>query len=146
MKHENLHLSMAIFEKRIQLRDFAGSLISELSTSVQNCRYVFIFLKMKKIVRIFMEFFFCNFRPISAYAPVFVDQYQYVSSSGPSHASIAPGSSPTTGPDHYNNVMGLTGSGCASDINSPVTGNHNLYSATQYLNSSHLALGKFNMN
>lgn len=58
MKHENLHLSMAIFEKRIQLRDFAGSLISELSTSVQNCRYVFIFLKMKKIVLIFMEFFF----------------------------------------------------------------------------------------
>lgn len=39
MKFENLHLSMAILEKRLQLRDFSGSLVNELSATIPNYRY-----------------------------------------------------------------------------------------------------------
>lgn len=38
MKHEKLYLSMAIFEKRVQLRDFNGAIVSELGGSLPNNR------------------------------------------------------------------------------------------------------------
>ena len=39
-KREQLHLSIEIFEKRYQLRDFSGALLSELSSSLKSFRYV----------------------------------------------------------------------------------------------------------
>lgn len=38
-KREQLHLSIEIFEKRVQLKDFSGALLSELSATLKNARY-----------------------------------------------------------------------------------------------------------
>ena len=39
-KREQLHLSIEIFEKRVNLRDFNGAILSELSTTLKNTRFV----------------------------------------------------------------------------------------------------------
>ena len=39
-KREQLHLSVEIFEKRYQARDFSGSVLSELNSSIKSSRYI----------------------------------------------------------------------------------------------------------
>lgn len=37
-KRDQLHLTVEVFQKRYQLRDFSGSLTSELSSSIKSSR------------------------------------------------------------------------------------------------------------
>ncbi|XP_065369495.1 uncharacterized protein E(Pc) isoform X2 [Calliphora vicina] len=80
-KREQLHLSIEIFEKRVQLKDFSGALLSELSATLKNAR--------------------------PAFAPLYANQYSHhSSSSGATPTAVVPSVASSAG--GLNNVMGTT--------------------------------------
>ncbi|XP_023303869.2 uncharacterized protein LOC111685819 isoform X3 [Lucilia cuprina] len=94
-KREQLHLSIEIFEKRVQLKDFSGALLSELSATLKNAR--------------------------PAFAPLYANQYSHhSSSSGATPTAVVPSVASSAG--GLNNVMGttnlLTPGSAADGINS----------------------------
>ncbi|XP_075169202.1 enhancer of Polycomb [Haematobia irritans] len=117
-KREQLHLSIEIFEKRVQLRDFNGVLLSELSATLKNSR--------------------------PAFAPLYANQYSHhSSSSGATPTAVVPsvGSSAAG----LNNVMGSTGlltPGSAGSVTTP--GGHMYSTTSPYLNSANVAMDGLN--
>ncbi|XP_067632062.1 serine-rich adhesin for platelets [Eurosta solidaginis] len=114
-KREQLHLSIEIFEKRYQLRDFSGALFSELSSSLKNSR--------------------------PAFAPLYTNQYSHHgSASGATPTGVVPASAST----HTTGVGGVLGPGgllgATAGVNNvaPGCGGHLYASASQYLNPSTL--------
>lgn len=58
-KREQLHLSIEIFEKRVQLHDYSGSLVSELSSTIKSFKERY--LKMEQSIVDFLFFIFAKF-------------------------------------------------------------------------------------
>ncbi|XP_061390283.1 serine-rich adhesin for platelets [Musca vetustissima] len=119
-KREHVHLSIEIFEKRVQLKDFNGALLSELSATIKNSR--------------------------PAFAPLYANQYSHhSSSSGATPTAVVPSvSSSAAG---LNNVMGSsTGLMTAGQTGNVTTsGSSHMYSsAPQYLNSANVAMDALN--
>lgn len=141
-KREHVHLSIEIFEKRVQLKDFNGALLSELSATIKNSR---LLLRVPGIFngKSFKPFVFCLFllyyRP--AFAPLYANQYSHhSSSSGATPTAVVPSvSSSAAG---LNNVMGSTGMMTPGQTGSVTAGGHMYSSAPQYLNSANVAMGK----
>lgn len=96
-KREHLHLSIEIFEKRYQARDFSGSIVNELSSTYKTSRSVYetpegslkkSFNKINKNN---------NHRP--AFAPLYTNQYSHHSSMQQSSGGIL--SSSISSSHHY---------------------------------------------
>uniref|UniRef100_A0A1B0G767 Enhancer of polycomb-like protein n=1 Tax=Glossina morsitans morsitans TaxID=37546 RepID=A0A1B0G767_GLOMM len=122
-KREQLHLSIEIFEKRVQLKDFSGALLSELSATLKNTR--------------------------PAFAPLYANQYSHhhhSSSSGGTPTAVVPGASSSAA--GLCNVMGSSGGLLTSVSNVSVGGgggaSHLYSSASQYLNSANIAMDALN--
>uniref|UniRef100_A0A1A9WQS1 Enhancer of polycomb-like protein n=1 Tax=Glossina brevipalpis TaxID=37001 RepID=A0A1A9WQS1_9MUSC len=120
-KREQLHLSIEIFEKRVQLKDFSGALLSELSATLKNTR--------------------------PAFAPLYANQYSHhhhSSSSGATPTAVVPGASSSAA--GLNNVMGSAGGLLTSVSNVSAGGgaSHLYSSASQYLNSANIAMDALN--
>uniref|UniRef100_A0A1A9UQ24 Enhancer of polycomb-like protein n=1 Tax=Glossina austeni TaxID=7395 RepID=A0A1A9UQ24_GLOAU len=121
-KREQLHLSIEIFEKRVQLKDFSGALLSELSATLKNTR--------------------------PAFAPLYANQYSHhhhSSSSGGTPTAVVPGASSSAA--GLCNVMGSSGGllTSVSNVSAGGGGASHLYSsASQYLNSANIAMDALN--
>ncbi|XP_037944219.1 uncharacterized protein LOC119677024, partial [Teleopsis dalmanni] len=107
-KREELQLSLQIFEKRVEVRDFSGALMTEFSSTYRT-------------------------RP--AFTPLYTNQY--------SHHSSSAGSTPT-GPVS-SGIGNVLTSGYSANVNNNVGSGH-LYSSSQYLNSSNLAIDSINVS
>ncbi|XP_073812627.1 enhancer of Polycomb [Musca autumnalis] len=118
-KREHVHLSIEIFEKRVQLKDFNGALLSELSATIKNSR--------------------------PAFAPLYANQYSHhSSSSGATPTAVVPSvSSSAAG---LNNVIGSTGLLTPGQTAAGIatSGSHMYSSAPQYLNSANVAMDALN--
>ncbi|XP_053965640.1 uncharacterized protein LOC128867995 [Anastrepha ludens] len=120
-KREQLHLSIEIFEKRYQLRDFSGALFSELSSFLKNSR--------------------------PAFAPLYTNQYSHHGSApGTTPTGVASVGAAT----HAAGVGSVLGPGglltSAAGANSVASGSggHLYASASQYLNPSSLTIDAIN--
>lgn len=96
-KREQLHLSIEIFEKRFHIRDFSGSVMSEITTSLKNAR--------------------------SAFAPIYANQYSHHSSMSQSNL-ISSTSSSGTGNHHYSSSQYLNST--ATGLSSGIVGTNNI--------------------
>nr|XP_014088244.1 uncharacterized protein LOC106616209 [Bactrocera oleae] len=120
-KREQLHLSIEIFEKRYQLRDFSGALLSELSSSLKS------------------------FRP--AFAPLYTNQYsQHGSATGATSAGVVStgGATHATGIGSVLGPGGLLAAAAGANNVTPGSGGHLYASASQYLNPSTLTIDAIN--
>lgn len=92
-KREQTHLSLEIFEKRYQARDFSGQLFTEFTTNVAK-----------------------NSRP--AFAPLYTNQYSHSSLSGGGGGTTTPNQYSTGGGGghHYNSSQYITGGPTKRDL------------------------------
>uniref|UniRef100_A0A034VY59 Enhancer of polycomb-like protein n=1 Tax=Bactrocera dorsalis TaxID=27457 RepID=A0A034VY59_BACDO len=120
-KREQLHLSIEIFEKRYQLRDFSGALLSELSSSLKSSR--------------------------PAFAPLYTNQYSHHgSATGTTSGGVvsAGGATHATGVGSVLGPGGLLAAAAGANNVTPGSGGHLYASASQYLNPSTLTIDAIN--
>ncbi len=91
-KQEQLHLSIEIFEKRYQARDFSGHLLNEYTSNAVKsaaARYLILFTySFKRIVYSYLSVMNPNpNRP--AFAPIYANQYSHSSSSVAQSSSLS---------------------------------------------------------
>ncbi|XP_036331591.1 uncharacterized protein LOC118743166 [Rhagoletis pomonella] len=120
-KREQLHLSIEIFEKRYQLRDFSGALFSELSSSLKNSR--------------------------PAFAPLYTNQYSHhASATGTTPTGVVSAGAGThaAGVGSVLGPGGLLTSTAGANSVAAGSGGHLYASASQYLNPSSLTIDAIN--
>lgn len=125
-KRDHLKMTVNIFEKRVEIRDFNGAVYSELNAQYKNTRYVSIWVIICILILILNLYFYC--RPV--YNPLYTNQY--------SQGAQASGTAATGALLAAGGVLpgGILAAGGA--------GNTTVYAqGPQYLNSSSLGMGKW---